>query len=1263
MRPLVSLLIRIRNIASTPVCFSLRTSPLSPLLALVPLAAMFCCAQAAHAVAATTVTTLTLTSAGGVPVTTVPAGTAVILTATVKAGATALTAGQVFLCDASAYSCGYSYSLGSAQLTSAGSAKLAIIPAPGTHSYKAFFTGTASNAASTSANVNLAVTASIATSTTVTASSTAPYTLTGAVTGIAGNWPSGTVTFTDTTNSLTLGKQTLISTGSPFDLNAGATYSLPPASDFILSADFNGDGKLDLAVPITTAVEDAGIQDGVAILLGNGDGTFAPASIVGVTKGSIVDSIVAGDFNGDGKLDLATGNNALNTVTILLGHGDGTFTVGSSPAAGTGPIAIVTADFNRDGKADLAIANYSGPITILLGNGDGTFTAKSQTLGANSVSLVVADWNGDGIADLAVADGTSYVDILLGNGDGTFSLGTPASTVADPRDVVTGDFNGDGKADLAAAGNESDSGSLTVLLGNGDGTFTAGPAPAIGISTDSDTGYLAAADINGDGASDLVLVDFNHIYELIWGGNQFVETMLPGATSFPDYYTVAIGDFNGDGLADIVTQNSDTVQAAVYLSQLTANTYATLNNVSIPGGGKHTVRAAYGGSTEFAASSATVQLTAAPLTDKLSLTANPTTPSFGTQVLLTATLAPYSDGTLLTNGETVTFKNGTTVIGTGTLSSGVATLNISSLPAGSDSITASYPGDTNFAAATAAAVTVTVSPSTPVTWYLGISPYTGVVYNQTVTLTATISSSVFLGRWWITEDSLNCTTNGVVCGALSNAIGPGFVYVTSPLTVGTHTFYLYYSATAPPNNQLPPTEVAEAFLIVGKATPTITWVTPTPIVQGTPLSSTQLDATASVPGTFTYTPASGTILSAGAQTLSVTFTPTDTADYTTATATVTLTVDKPGSDLEFIPITPCRIADTRNATGAFGGPELAAGVTRTFNVPQSACGIPSTAAAFSLNITVVPDKSLGYLTMWPAGQAQPAVSTLNSDGRVKANAAIVPAGTNGGVSLYASDATQAILDIDGYFVPAGTASALQFYPVAPCRIADTRNPAGADGGPSINGNTSRSFPVEGVCNIPSSAEAYSLNVTAVPHSSLGYLTVWPAGESQPGSSTLNATTGAVTANAAIVPAGSNGEVSVYASDAIDVILDVNGYFAAPSANGLSLYTVTPCRVVDTRNDAGAFTGTLLVDVETSACAPSSTAKAYVLNATAVPSGSLGYISLWPAGESQPGVSTLNASDGAVTSNMAIVPTQNGSIDAYAASPANLILDISSYFAP
>ena len=164
--------------------------------------------------------------------------------------------------------------------------------------------------------------------------------------------------------------------------------------------------------------------------------------------------------------------------------------------------------------------------------------------------------------------------------------------------------------------------------------------------------------------------------------------------------------------------------------------------------------------------------------------------------------------------------------------------------------------------------------------------------------------------------------------------------------------------------------------------------------------------------------------------------------------------------LRFVPVTPCRIADTRNGAGPFGGPVLSAAETRDFPVRSSACGIPASAQAYALNVTVVPTGPLGYLTIWPSGQVQPTVSTLNSlDGRIKANAAIVPAGPDGGVSVFVSNSTHVILDINGYFVPATDPAGLAFYPLTPCRIADTRNPAGVFGGPAFSAGQTRSFPV------------------------------------------------------------------------------------------------------------------------------------------------------------------------------------------------------------
>ncbi|MBV8552168.1 MAG: hypothetical protein JOY54_12770 [Acidobacteriaceae bacterium] len=387
-------------------------------------------------------------------------------------------------------------------------------------------------------------------------------------------------------------------------------------------------------------------------------------------------------------------------------------------------------------------------------------------------------------------------------------------------------------------------------------------------------------------------------------------------------------------------------------------------------------------------------------------------------------------------------------------------------------------------------------------------------------------------------------------------------------------------------------------------------------------------------------------------------------------ATQTLQVQGlPTVGMRFFPITPCRVVDTRNANGALGGPQMPANSSRPFSLSTSPCGIPANAAAYSLNITAVPDGELGYLAIWPNGQAQPVVSTLNSDGRPKANAAIVPAGINApGINVYVSHPSHVVIDANGYFLPADTTTeGLNFHPVTPCRIADTRNAAGTFGGPYLTGGQARSFPIAGSCGIPATAKAYSLNFTAIPHGILGFLSAWPTSESQPVVSTLNSSTGTVTANAAIVPAGNpGGPISVFASQDADVVIDINGYFDDPSTGGLLLYVMSPCRIIDTREPAGTqpFDGAMTVNVVGSTCNVPSYAQAYVLNATVVPPDPFNFLTLWPSDQNKPWVSTLNAADGAVSSNMAIVPASSGGlINAFASDPVQLILDISSYFAP
>ncbi len=168
--------------------------------------------------------------------------------------------------------------------------------------------------------------------------------------------------------------------------------------------------------------------------------------------------------------------------------------------------------------------------------------------------------------------------------------------------------------------------------------------------------------------------------------------------------------------------------------------------------------------------------------------------------------------------------------------------------------------------------------------------------------------------------------------------------------------------------------------------------------------------------------------------------------------------------MQFTAITPCRLLDTRSQGS--GGP-IQGGTSQTYNLPQlaqSACSLSlSSAKTYSLNVTLVPidNGPVSYLTIWPAGQTQPVVSLMNSlDGRIKANAAIVPAGTSGGVSIYVTNTTNVVVDIDGYFAPP-SGSTLQFYPLTPCRVADTRSsnyPQGL-GTPNLSRGTARDFPV------------------------------------------------------------------------------------------------------------------------------------------------------------------------------------------------------------
>jgi hypothetical protein len=302
-----------------------------------------------------------------------------------------------------------------------------------------------------------------------------------------------------------------------------------------VSVDVNGDGKPDLV-----------FGDGT-VMLGKGDGTFTtgtPWQPVGSTP---IQFAVA-DFNGDGKVDILT--SPLNTLSVRLGNGDGTFQAAVATSIASPASSFIVGDLDKDGKPDV-LAQVGSAFLTYLGKGDGTFNAgiASNAVGATSPDSFV-DFNGDSKLDLFVGQG-----VQLGNGDGTFQALLPFPPGVLRAWFTLGDFDGDGKLDVAASGGTSNSPQIQVLFGNGDGTFRAGSIQSLPANTA--TGNLTAVDLNGDGKADLVSSTGSALQALIGKGDgtftpgQFYNApnLLGNGTSASS--NIIIADFNGDGKKDV----------------------------------------------------------------------------------------------------------------------------------------------------------------------------------------------------------------------------------------------------------------------------------------------------------------------------------------------------------------------------------------------------------------------------------------------------------------------------------------------------------------------------------------------------------------------------------------------------------------------------------------------------------------------------------------------------------------------------------------
>lgn len=600
----------------------------------------------------------------------------------------------------------------------------------------------------------------------------------------------------------------------------------------------------------------------LAVVNGSSGFSSTPTSTFDPAPEDLSDvAVAAGDFNGDGKPDLAVlqsdGDGDVDLV-ISLGNGDGTFAAPVTYTVDPYAVGLVTGDFNKDGYTDLAILGAEGTVTVFLAAPDGT---GSLQLSQNNIEtetggqfIAVGDFNGDGNPDIAVAS-TNYVSVFLGAGAGgggtdfptTYSFRYSAYPTypngLSPSGMVSADFNKDGFSDLAIS--NSDGPTVTVLLYSTDsGNFTA-QTYAAGESASA----IAAGDFNGDTYPDIAVVSSGDSTAGILLNNQNggFQALISYATATEPVAIVA-GDFNADGYTD----------------------FAIAGEGGDAGGGTSIL---FGGPITSAANTT--------LSGETLISA-----AFG-QALVSADFNKDGNPDLaVALGNVTSYVNSSAQVG----------INNVALSGGTYPLTATYtPADGSTFSAATGTLNQLVSPAVATIVLAPVNPTT---YGQSVTLNATVAG---VAAGVTPTGSVQFLMDGtpVGTGAVSPAGAATYTIAGGGVTAGTHLVTALYSGDGNYNA----IASGAGTLLVAQATSVVTWTNPAPISAGTPLSAAQLDATA-VPlrGTFTYTPGAGTVLAVGTQTLSVTFTPTDAVDYNAATASVTIVVT--GSGLSLTAINP-----------------------------------------------------------------------------------------------------------------------------------------------------------------------------------------------------------------------------------------------------------------------------------------------------------------------------------------------------------------------
>ncbi len=568
----------------------------------------------------------------------------------------------------------------------------------------------------------------------------------------------------------------------------------------IAVADVNGDGIPDLLVAgCSNDSLGCGYTSGeVGVLLGNGDGTFQPV-VTYNAGGAGTDSVAVADLNGDGKLDLVVTNDCglfcSGSVGVLLGNGDGTFQpVVIYGSGGTGTGSGVVADVNQDGKLDILVVNSDyafypgeGTVGVLLGNGDGTFQpVATYGIGGFGLTtplvLAAADLTGDGKLDLVVTNAcgncSGSVGVLLGNGDGTFQTAvTYGSGGQTDTSVAIADVNGDGKPDLLVANSDCPplnfgpcgQSTIGVLLGSGKGTFQ--PAVSYGSSDGADS--VVAADVNGDGKPDLVAANVCVLDAAGYCVGRFggAASVLLGKTggTFQPALTYGSGGYNLSSFAS----------TAVAVADLNGDGKPDLAVTNSCGSNNDCI--GYGSVGVLLNNTG-----AGPTTTRVTSSLNPST--YGQRVTLTASVR----STLGTPTGTVVFYDASSIntVGSAALISGSASISVSSLGGGAHSITATYQGSLAFASSTSAPLNQVVKPAATTTALT--SSLNPSLAGQAVTFTATMTS--------IGGNPPNGELVTFYYG--ENALGPAFVtdgiasLTASSLGPGTHAISAVFPGDA-----------------------------------------------------------------------------------------------------------------------------------------------------------------------------------------------------------------------------------------------------------------------------------------------------------------------------------------------------------------------------------------------------------------------------------------------------------------------------------